>query len=94
MTLRKVSMCEMIEEQCNSLDKSCHAAALLTDLGKTFDWVYHELLIGDFYVSGLNNSSQIFLYSYLVKFPKQRGKVNSSCNLRTDVLYDVPKVLL
>ena len=92
MALGKVSKCEhclmaMLE---NSLDKSRHAAALLTDLGEKIDCVHH----GNLYAYGFVASPWNFLYSYLVKYLKPRAKINSSCNLRTDLLLDVPKVLL
>ena len=64
----------MIEKWRQSLDSGGQAAAVLTDVSKTFDCIDHELLIGKLNAYGYDNSSLTFIYSYLSE-RKQRTKI-------------------
>ena len=61
----------MIEKLRQSLDSGGKAAAVPTDLFKTFDCINHELLITKLNDHGFDNSSLIFIYSYLFARSKE-----------------------
>ena len=52
----------MIGKWHQSLDSGGQAAAVLTDLSKTFDCIGHESLIDKFNAYGFDNSSLTFLF--------------------------------
>ena len=80
----------MIEKWRKSLDSGGQAAAVLTDLSKAFDCIYHELLIAKLNAYGFDNSSLTFIYSYL-SGRKQRTKINSSFSCWAEILFGVPQ---
>ena len=67
----------MFEKIKRTLDKSNHAAALLTDLSKAFDCINHRLLIAKLEAYGFSYESLKYIYSYLIN-RKQRTKINNS----------------
>ena len=58
------SLIAMIEKWRQSLDSGGQTTTFLTDLLKTFDCIYHELLIAKLNAYGFDNSSLTFIYSY------------------------------
>ena len=67
----------MIEKWKKALDKKTQAKALTTDLSKAFDCLNHELIIAKMQAYGFDNTSLLYILSYLTG-RKQRTKVNNS----------------
>ena len=78
----------MIKKWCQSLDSGGQAAAVLTDLSKTFGCTDHELLIAKLNGYGFDNSGLTFIYSHLSE-RKQRTKINSSFSCCAEILFGV-----
>ena len=63
----------MLENFKKALDSNCNAAALLTDLSKSFDCIHHELLIAKLSAYDFSHSALSYIYSYLkIDFKEQR----------------------
>ena len=78
----------MIKKWCQFLDSGGQAAAVLTDLSKTFGCIDHELLIAKLNGYGFDNSGLTFIYSHLSE-RKQRTKINSSFSCCAEILFGV-----
>ena len=78
----------MIKKWCQFLDSGGQAAAVLTDLSKTFGCIDHELIIAKLNGYGFDNSGLTFIYSHLSE-RKQRTKINSSFSCCAEILFGV-----
>ena len=80
----------MPERWKKGLDNGKIARALLTDLSKAFDCLYHELLIAKLRAYGFDNQALLYIHSY-VSDRKQRIKVNNYLSGWCDILSGVPQ---
>ena len=80
----------MIEKWKKALDKKHIAGALLTDLSKAFDCLNHELLIAKLEAYGFNETSLLYIFSYL-SGRKQRTKVNTHFSNWSDITSGIPQ---
>ena len=67
----------MLEKWKRSADNGKAFGALLTDLSKTCDCIYHELLIAKINAYGFSLKASKLIHDYLSN-RKQRTKINSS----------------
>ena len=72
------------------LDKRGFAGLLLTDLSKSFDCIYHELLIAKLYAYGFDIKSLELIHNYL-HGQMQRVKINSSFSHWSNVKSGIPQ---
>ena len=79
----------MIETWKKALDEQKYAGAILTDLTKAFDCLYHDLLV-KLKAYGFDNHSLKFIQSYL-RERRQRTKVGSSFSLWQEIKFGVPQ---
>ena len=70
--------------------KRGETGTVLTDLSKTIDWVYLNLLKPKLEENGFEKQSIDFIYSYLTK-RKQRTKVDSVVSSRETLFRGVPQ---
>ena len=66
----------MIEKWKKALDKKKTSGALTTDLSKAFDCLNHKLIIVKMQAYGFDNTSLLYILSYLTG-RKQRTKANN-----------------
>ena len=81
------SLLVMTEKFKESIDNAF--GALLTDLSKAFDCIYHILLIAKLSAFRVSSLSWKLIYSYLSNWT-QRIKINENCSDRTDIEFGVP----
>ena len=79
----------MIEEWKDVLDLKHTAGAVLTDLSKAFDCLYHKLLIVKLNAYGFHKDALKFIYHYLVD-RNQMTKMNNSYSSWREVAHGVP----
>ena len=79
----------MLEKWRESIDKLVCFRALLTDLSKAFDCIFHDFLITIIHANGVDLKSLQFLYSYL-NSRKQRIKINDNYSSFEEILFGVP----
>ena len=65
----------MIEKWKSVVDKAKYFGALLTDLSKTFDCIYYELILAKLYAYGFSLRALRLIHSYLTN-SKQGTRVN------------------
>ena len=70
----------MIEKWRKTLDKSRQTGTVLTDLSKTFDCIYYNLLIAKLNANRYERQSIDLLHSSLIKF-EQKTEINSAYSL-------------
>ena len=80
----------LIEKWKTTVDNWSAFGALLTDLSKTFNCLFHELLIAKLYSYDFDKSSLKFINSYLSN-RKQRVKINDGYSLWRKILFEVPQ---
>ena len=80
----------LIEKWKKTVDIWSAFGALLTDLSKTFNCLFHELLIAKLYPYGFDRSSLKLINSYLSN-RKQRVKINDGYSLWSKILFEVPQ---
>ena len=80
----------LIEKLRKAIDNKCFAGALLMDLSKAFDTLYHELLIAKLHAYGFNKNSLSLIHSYL-KNRWKRVKINKSFSSWFELLTGVPQ---
>ena len=78
----------MTEKWRKYLDKDGVSRVLLTDLSKTFDCLFHDLLIAK--LAGFDYESLTLIQSY-VSNRKQRTKVNDTYSTFSDIIFGVPQ---
>ena len=79
-----------LEKWKNAVDKKKVFGALLTDLSKAFDCLYHELIIAKLNAYGFNLPALKLMHSYL-SHRKQRTKVNHAYSSWEEILFGVPQ---
>ena len=80
----------MLEKRKSAVDKGKSFGALLTDLSKAFDYLFHELLLAKPHAYGFSIAALRLIHSYLSN-RKQRTKVNLSCIPWKEILFGVPQ---
>ena len=66
------------------------AGALLTDLSKAFDCLYHDLLIEKLNAYGFSLPALRLIHNYLLN-RKQRTRINNSYNTWMEIAFGVPQ---
>ena len=84
------ALVSLIEKWKASLDKKGFAGAILMDLSKAFDTIYHELLIGKLHAYGINKESLKILLSYLSN-RWQRTKINTDFSSWSQIIQGIPQ---
>ena len=84
------TLINLLERWKRSLNRNGIGAALLTDLSKAFDCLNHNLLIAKLHAYGFDNSSLMFIQSYL-KGRKQRTIVGTSYSSWAEIMAGVPQ---
>ena len=80
----------MLEKLKKALDDGQFTGILLTDLTKTFDCIYHDLLIAKLNAYGFSYMPLCLIFDYL-SGRKQRTKVNESFSTFLEILFGVPQ---
>ena len=80
----------MLEKLKNKVEKGKCFEALLTDLSKTFDCIYHELLIAKPHAYGFDLPALKLIQSYLSN-RKERTKVNGTYSSWEEILFGEPQ---
>ena len=80
----------MLENFEKSADDGNEFGALLTDLSKSFDCIYHKLLVAKLFYLGISLSALNLIHSYLSN-RTQRIKINNSFSRRNSIEYGVPQ---
>ena len=78
----------MVEHWRQCLDNGGVSGALLTDLSKAFDSIFHDLLIAKLAPYGFDYNSLKMLQSYLSN-KKQRTKINNAYSKFCEILFGV-----
>ena len=65
----------MFEKNKSAVDKGKYFGAILTDLSKAFDRIYHELVLAKLHAYGFVMRALRLIHSYLTN-RKQRTRVN------------------
>ena len=73
----QIALTKLIQKWQKSLDEKRIIGTVLIDLSKAYDCIPHDLLIAKLAAYGVDNSSLLFIYSY-VSNRKQRVKINDS----------------
>ena len=79
----------MLEKFKEAIGTGNQFAALLTDLSKAFDCIYHKLLIAKLYEYVVSPSTLNIISSFL-KHSTQRTKINDFFSIRSNTEYGVP----
>ena len=69
----------LIEKWKVSLDNKGFAGAILMDLSKAFDTIYHELLIAKLHTCGFNRNALMIIMDYLSD-RWHRTRINTACS--------------
>ena len=80
----------MIESWKRALDQEKYVGAVLTDLSKAFDCLYHELLLAKLETYGFETQPLNFIYNYLSN-RNQRTKVKSNYSTWREIKLGVPQ---
>ena len=80
----------VLEKWERSVDSGKAFGALLTDLSKAFDCLYHELLTVDLNAYRFSLPALRLIHDYL-SHRKQRTRVNNSYSSRVAVMFEVPQ---
>ena len=80
----------LIENWKKSLDQNKFVGAVLMDLSKAFDCIFHDLLIAKMHAYGFSKECLIIFYSYL-KRSKQSVKINNTHSIFQVLLSGVPQ---
>ena len=84
------SLALMIDRWQRALDKGKIAGALLTDLSKAFDCLWHDLLIAKLHAYGFDYNSLKLILSYLSdRF--QRVRINGHFSKWLKIIFGVPQ---
>ena len=80
----------MIEKWKKMIDNHGFSGAVLMDLSKAFDTLYHDLLIAKLDIYGIEKQALRLIRSYLSK-RWQRTKINQSFSSWVELLQGVPQ---
>ena len=80
----------MLKKFKEAIDRGNQFGALVTDLSKAFNCIYHKLLIAKLYEYG-NSSSALNIISSYLKYRTQRTKINDCFSARWNIEDGVPQ---
>ena len=86
----QLCLLNLLEKWKNCVDKGKAFGALLTDLSKAFDCLYHELLIAKLNAYGFNLPALRLIHDYLTN-RKQRTKIDDNYRFWSEILFGVPQ---
>ena len=80
----------MLEKWKKALDKEGNMSAIFMDLSKTYDTIYHGLLLANLKTYGFSKLALSFMCSYL-KNRRQRVQINNKFSSFKEVIAGVPQ---
>ena len=86
---KRYCLLSMLEKWKSAVDKGKYSGALLTDLSKAFDCIFHELLLAKPHAYGFSLRALRLIHSYLTN-RKQRTRVNGDYSSWVEILFGVP----